>query len=145
MSAGPAPANPGAPRKNSRALNPSMFAKYPGRFATGAALGATAFFYFNYAATPRDNPAMSLATPGVKNIEKAYTNGGATPTHTKAYGGTHQGDKSSVHIREGGATGTSTKESPFEKEGMGDEQRPWPATKGGEIFDQTMLGSHKGK
>ncbi|KAK5943316.1 hypothetical protein PMZ80_004323 [Knufia obscura] len=145
MSAGPAPANPGAPRKSNKAPNPSMFAKYPGRFATGAALGVTAFLYMNYAATPRDNPAMSFKTPGVSNIEKAYTNGGATPTHTKAYGGTTQGDKSSVYIREGGGTGESKKQSPFEKEGMGDEQRPWPASKPGEIFDQTMTGSHKGK
>lgn len=121
-----------------------MFAKYPGRFATAAALGIGAYLYLNYAATPRDNPAISLKTPGVGNIEKAYTNAGATPTHTKAYGGTHQGDKSSVYIREGGGTGETTKVSPFEKEGMGDEQRPRPATKGGEIFDQTMLGSHKG-
>lgn len=145
MSAGPAPPNPGTPKRNPNAPNPSMFAKYPGRFATGAALGVTAFLYFNYAATPRDSPAMSMKTPGVGNIEKAYTNAGATPTHTKAYGGTQQGDNSSVHIRDGGGTGESTKQSPFEKEGMGDEQRPAPATKGGEIFDQTMLGSHKGK
>lgn len=122
-----------------------MFAKYPGRFATGAALGVTAYLYLNYAATPRDNPSMSMKTTGVSNVEKAYTNAGATPTHTKAYGGTHQGDKNSVYIREGGGTGETKKLSPFDKEGMGDEQRPRPASKGGEIFDQTMLGSHKGE
>jgi len=122
-----------------------MFAKYPGRFATSAALGITAYLYFNYAATPRDSPAITLKTPGVSNIEKAYTNAGATPTHTKAYGGTTQGDKKSVYLREGGGTGESKKVSPFEKEGMGDEQRPQPATKAGEIFDQTMVGSHKGR
>jgi len=87
---------------------------------------------------------MSMRTTGVQNIEKAYTNAGATPTHTKAYGGTQQGDKESVHLKEGGGTGASTKVSPFEKPGMGDEQRPQPASKGGEIFDQTMTGSHKG-
>jgi len=85
-----------------------------------------------------------MKTPGINNIEKAYTNSGATPTHTKAYGGTTQGDKNSVYIREGGGTGADKKNSPFDKPGMGDEQRPSPASKPGEIFDQTMTGSHKG-
>jgi len=142
---GNAPANPGAPKRNPKAPNPSIFAKRGGLIATTAALGITAFLYLNYSPTPRDTPAVSMRTTGVQNIEKAYTNSGATPTHTKAYGGTQQGDKNSVHLKEGGGTGESTKLSPFEKGGMGDEQRPKPASKAGEIFDQTMLGSHKGE
>ena len=37
-------------------------------------------------------PAVNLLrTPGVKNIENAYSNAGATTTHTPAYGGTRMG------------------------------------------------------
>ena len=41
---------------------------------------------------PSVNP---LRTPGVKNIEDAYSNGGATTTHTPAYGGTKLGQNHS--------------------------------------------------
>ena len=90
----------------------------------------------------------------MKNVEGAYTNAGATPTHTKAYGGTHQGKKDGVALREGGAVGGTAGTvdenmdgtSPYDRQGMGDEQRPkGNVTKAGEIWDQSMVGSHKGK
>lgn len=146
MSAGPAPPNPNAPKKVPNPT-PALQRFRPSYIATAVALLGTAAFYFYKPATPRDEPAMTLSTPGIKNIEKAYTNAGATPTHTKAYGGTTQGDNSSVHTREGGATGGDGADgsSPYKKPGVGDDQRPDNQTKGGQIFDQTMYGSHKCK
>lgn len=145
MSAGPAPPNPHAPKKPP---NPAPFLQRvrPSYVVTAIALLGTAYLYFNKPASPRDNPIMNISTPGMKNIEKAYTNAGATPTHTPAYGGTKQGD-GSVHIREGGAnTGTGADgASPFKQDGVGDDQRPATQTKGGQIFDQSMTGSHKGE
>jgi hypothetical protein len=45
-----------------------------------------------------------LRTPAVQNVEGAYQKGGATSTHTKAYGGTPLGVKSDV-TRDGAGTG----------------------------------------
>lgn len=145
---GPAPPNPNAPRKNPGAIasRPNIFLRYPGRFATGAILLGTAYLYNQYAATPRESSAISLRTTGVQNIEKAYTNAGATPTHTKAYGGTTQGDSTGAAVREGGGTGVvKDGGSPFHRDGTGDDQRPKAATKAGEIFDQSFAGSPKGE
>lgn len=144
---GPAPSNPGAPKVNSKAPNVSAFAKHPGRFVAGGILAAVTIGYFMYPPAPSDEPVVNFRTTGVQNIEKAYTNAGATPTHTKAYGGTKQGDKESTAMREGdGQSGSGHKElNPFTKEGMGDDQKPWITSKAGEAFDQTNLGSKKGE
>lgn len=146
MSAGPTPPNPSAPKQNPHRPSTSILARYPGRLATAAVLGLGAYLYISRSPAPRDEPLVNLRSPGVQNIEKAYTNAGATPTHTKAYGGTTQGDKSSVYLREQGGTGApANKGSPFDREGMGDEQRPKSSsTKAGEIFDHTNTGSTKG-
>lgn len=146
MSAGPAPPNPNTPKK-SPYTKPVLQRFRPSYIATAVALLGTAYFYYSKPATPRDEPAIKLTTPGITNIEKAYTNAGATPTHTKAYGGTTQGDKESVYTREGGAAGGTGADgsSPFSKPGRGDDQRPANQTKGGQIFDQTVAGSYKGK
>lgn len=146
MSAGPAPPNPGTPRKGAQAPQPSFLARRPGIIATGLALTVTAYLYLSRPPSPRDGPAISLRTTGVQNIEKAYTNAGATPTHTKAYGGTGVGDKDAVDLKEGGATGGPKHSvSPFDRDHIGDDQKSQTPTKAGEIFDQTMLGSPKGK
>lgn len=142
---GPAPSNPGTPKVNSKAPNPSMAARRPGLIAAGVALGAGAIAYFMFPATPRSEPAASFRTTGVQNIEKAYTNAGATSTHTKAYGGTKMGDKENEGLKEGGASGHKEFDPMKQKEGLGDDQRPWIPSKAGEIFDKTMTGSSKGK
>lgn len=123
----------------------SFLAKYPGRWATGAvAVGAT-YLYIARPPAPRDGPAVTMSTTGVQNIEKAYTNSGATPTHTKAYGGTPLGDKEDVALKEGGGTGAPSKTSPYENEGVGADQRPTGSTtKVEESFNKTNLGSAKG-
>jgi len=143
--AGPAPPNPGQPRHNPHRPQTSMFAKYPGRWAAGLALGVTAYLYINKPATPSDEPVMTMRTPGVQNIERAYSNAGATPTHTKAYGGTQQGKRDEVALREGGGTGGSKLGSPYDRPGIGDEQRPSDRTKPEELFNATNYGSRGGK
>lgn len=144
MSAGNAPPNPGSPKTNPHRPNPSMFARYPGRFATGAVLAVAAYFYIARPPAPSDEPLVTLRTPGVQNIEGAYSNAGATPTHTKAYGGTEQGKKDAVALREQGGTGGARLGSPMDKEGMGYDQRAQTQTKVEEAFQATNLGSKKG-
>ncbi|KIW12359.1 hypothetical protein PV08_09636 [Exophiala spinifera] len=80
-------------------------------------------------------------TPGVRNIERAYQNGGATSTHTKAYGGTIQG-RADETMRDN--AGTSVPEG-FAKEGIGHDQRPEPLTKFGEKWNEFHYGHPKGK
>jgi len=142
---GPAPPNPGAPKHNPHRPKASIFAKYPGRWATGVALAGAAYLYIANSPTPTTEPIVNFRTPGVQNIERAYSNGGATPTHTKAYGGTKQGNRDEVALREGGGTGASKSGSPIAKPGMGDDQRPSDKTKTEEALNATMYGSGKGK
>lgn len=67
----------------------------PALLAGGTA--ATIFWaYFSARPAPAPNP---FRTPGVKNIEASYRGAGATGTHTPAYGGTKQGDRSSDTFR----------------------------------------------
>ena len=90
--------------------------------------------------TPDINP---LRTPGVQNIEGAYQKGGATATHTKAYGGTKLGQKDDI-MKDGGGT---ARPKGFEADGMGDEQRAHGTMKGkvGEKFDEMKYGSKNDK
>jgi len=145
MSAGPSPPNPGQPRNNPNIPKPSALRRLGPALAAGALAAGLAYTFFSTRApappgTPPPNP---LRTPGVKNVEQAYQNAGATATHTKAYGGSVQGQKDSPVLREGGGTG---KEKGFDShEGIGDSQRPWPKTKAGEAFDTMNYGQEKGK
>lgn len=82
-----------------------------------------------------------LRTPGVQNIEKAYSNGGGTATHQPAYGGTKLGDNSQ-HLREGGASG---RKEGFKDDGIGEEQRPVQPNATGKMFNDMKYGSEKGK
>ena len=146
MSAGFAPPNPGTPRKGNQPPKAPFLHRRGGLAVAGIALSITGYLYFSRPASPRDGPALSLSTPGVKNIEKAYSNAGATPTHTPAYGGTKMGDRDSVALKEGGATGgPKNSMNPMKQDSVGDDQRPGKPTKAGEVWDQTMLGSHKGE
>lgn len=113
MSAGPSPPNPGTPKTNPHAPNPSIFARHPGRFVAGGLAIIGTYFYLSRPPAPRDDFPISTRTPGVKNIERAYTNAGATGTHTKAYGGTPLGEKDQVDLKEGGGTGMPNKEKPI--------------------------------
>ncbi|KPI45765.1 uncharacterized protein AB675_472 [Cyphellophora attinorum] len=90
--------------------------------------------------TPSANP---LKTPGVANIEGAYQKGGATSTHTKAYGGTTLGQKDDV-MKENSAT---ARPKGMDFEGAGDEQRRHGSEKGkpGEAFTGMNYGTSKGK
>ena len=83
-----------------------------------------------------------MKTIGVQNIEKAYGRGGATSTHTKAYGGTIQGETSDGPMREGGSTGSL---NAYDQEGIGEDQRPGAQLKVEEAWNKTMLGNEKGK
>lgn len=155
--AGPAPPNPGAPKARPNVQRPNAFLRRPGLIVTTLALGTAAYLYMNKPPTPHDEPFVTARTTGVKNIEKAYTNAGATPTHTKAYGGTTQGDKDSVHIRDpgtdtsgsavlsGGSGQGRDGSSPHKKEGYGDDQRSGTRPKAEQILNQTMYDTPKGK
>lgn len=142
---GPAPPNPGAPKINPNVTKSSILGRRAGLIVASTALAGVGYLYLRVPPSPRDQPVGSFRTPGVKNIEKAYTNAGATSTHTKAYGGTRQGDPDGI-LREGGGSGHPNKANPFEQEGLGDDQRPaGRGTKLGEVFDKTNMGSSKGR
>jgi len=91
---------------------------------------------------PAGTPSDTFKTPGVKNIERAYTNGGATPTHTKAYGGTIQGKGIDGPPRE--ISGTN-QPAGFNRPGFGSDQRPTQPTKGEELFNEIQYSSAKGE
>lgn len=126
-------------------MSSSLLGRHGGKFATGGALAVASYLYLSRPTAPGGEPVAAFRTSGVQNIEEAYSKGGATPTHTKAYGGTEQGNKNSIHLREGGGTGVPSKESPFQREGTGDDQKPGPTTAVGEAFDRTQYGSKSGK
>lgn len=124
----------------------SFLAQYPGRWAVGLLTLGGGYLYLSRPASPRadhESP-IGFKTAGVAGIENAYSNAGATPTHTPAYGGTKMGDKDSVGLKDSSGTGSPNKKSPMEKEGMGSDQRPSRSTKIEEAFNQTNTGSTKG-
>lgn len=101
------------------------------------ALAGVSAYSANRPAKPTGTPAPNpLKTPGVQNIEGAYQKGGATSTHTKAYGGTTLGSKDDVMKDNGG----TARPRGFDDHpgGTGDEQRPDAQRKGkiGEAFDE---------
>lgn len=136
---GPAPPNPGQ-RKSPAAAAASS------KFGRRALIGGLAFA-FVYAVLPARSPRPpgtppdTFKTPGVRNVENAYANGGGTTTHTKGYGGTIQGTKGSKPRENAG----TDKPKGFEHDGIGEEQRPTQPTKVGEAFNEFKYGSPKGK
>ncbi len=86
-----------------------------------------------------------LRTVGVQNIEGAYQSGGATSTHTKAYGGTPQGQKEDVGRMGDGQFGTNKEKGLDSQEGLGDDQRPGSTNKVGEKFKDMKYGVGKDK
>jgi hypothetical protein len=111
--------------------------------AAGAAtLGAILYLWPSSAPAVPGAPPAGLKTTGMQNVEKAYQRGGATSTHTKAYGGTVQGKAGEGSMREGGATGNS---DAYRQEGIGDDQRASPAGKLEKAWGNSMLGSDKGR
>jgi len=136
---GNAPPNPGY-RKNPAAAAASS------RFGRRALIGglAFAFVYAVFPARsprPAGTPSDAFKTPGVRNVENAYANGGGTTTHAKGYGGTVQGTKGKV-LRENSGT---DKPKGFDHDGIGEEQRPVQPTKVGEAFNEFKYGSARGK
>ncbi|KAK5076283.1 hypothetical protein LTR64_006239 [Lithohypha guttulata] len=157
MSAGPAPPNPNAPKKNPRVKQPNAFLRRPGLIVSGVAVFGALALYLNKPPSPRSEPFVSARTQGVQNIEKAYTNAGATGTHTKAYGGTTQGDKESVFLRDppkdskgsavvsGGSGMNKNETAPYSRPGYGDDQRSGSKPKAEEIINSDAYGSKGGK
>ncbi|RVX72328.1 hypothetical protein B0A52_04533 [Exophiala mesophila] len=141
MSAGPAPPNPGTPRKAPGAS--SGGSHFGRRFALGGIAAAIVYALLPARAPqPLGTPSTTFKTPGVRNVENAYANGGATTTHTKGYGGSIQGQKGAAGLREKSGT---DKPAGFAHEGMGEEQRPVQPTKVGEAWNEFKYGSAKGK
>lgn len=155
MSASNAPANPGTPKapKSSPATDlprkpGSSSARFVGPVAVGALALGVVYTYYTYRApkVPGSVSANPLRTPGVRNIENAYANGGATRTHTPAYGGTTQGSKGTrdqgAALREGGASGSQLPKN-FDTEGVGEDQRS--SEKGLKIWNDYKYGNDKSK
>ncbi|KAJ9606178.1 hypothetical protein H2200_009139 [Cladophialophora chaetospira] len=110
--------------------------------AAGAAtFGALLYFWPKASPGIPGAPAEGFKSTGIQNVEKAYQRGGATSTHTKGYGGTPQGATNDA-MREGGSSGNP---NAYDKEGLGEDQRPSSKTKVEETFNKTMLGNEKGK
>jgi hypothetical protein len=85
----------------------NFLGRHSSKLALGAlGLGGLYMYQASRPPKPAGAPADTnlLRTPAVKNIEGAYQNGGATSTHTKAYGGTPLGVKSDV-MRDDAGTG----------------------------------------
>lgn len=123
MSASNSPRNPGqTPRPPKNPAAPTTLRRVtPALLAGGATLAAVYAYYSNRpAAAP--NP---MRTPGVKNIEASFRGGGATGTHTPAYGGTVQGQRDSETFR-GDAQGTTRKEGAEQVQSAG--KRDFDAT-----------------
>jgi len=129
--------------KNPHRPSPSMMGKHGSKVVTAAVFGVAAYMFYGFRApAPGGTPTMNpLRTPGVKNIENAYKSGGATSTHTKAYGGTRQGERDEV-MKEGGATNNP---QGLDQDKLGDEQRPEQAMKPGQMFKDMNYGSKAGK
>lgn len=141
MSAGPAPPNPGAPKKP--VGSPSAASGFGRRFALGGIAVAVVYALLPARSPkPLGSPVDAIKPPGVKNIERAYTNGGATPTHTPAYGGTVQGKGLDGQTRE--ISGTN-RPAGFNHPGFGSEQHKEQPTKAEEVFNEIQYGSSTGK
>ena len=131
-------------------VNPNNLGRYGPRILLGGIALGLGYTYFATGApkpqgTPMPNP---LRTPGVKNIEGAYQSGGATSTHTKAYGGTPQGQKGDQGDvkREGDIGYGTSKEKGFEsQEGMASDQRPGSENIVSEKFKDMKYGVGKDK
>ncbi|KIX97876.1 uncharacterized protein Z520_06654 [Fonsecaea multimorphosa CBS 102226] len=108
----------------------------------GVVVGAALYFWPQASPGVPGAPVTTFKTTSVQNVEKAYANGGATSTHTKAYGGTVQGQKQDGPMREGSATNNP---KGYQQEGIGHDQRPTDLTKPEKWWNKTMLGSEKGK
>ena len=110
----------------------------------GLLIGCTYAYYATRAPQPKGTPNSPnpFKTPGVKNVENAYANGGATTTHTPAYGGSTMGSKGADGLRAGGASGL--KEG-MNSEHIGEEQRPVQPGPIGEKFHEMKYGSSTGK
>ncbi|EXJ53781.1 uncharacterized protein A1O5_13030 [Cladophialophora psammophila CBS 110553] len=108
----------------------------------GLVVGAALYFWPSASPGVPGAPITTAKTTSVQNIEKAYARSGATSTHTKAYGGTIQGQKEDAPMREGSAT---NKPTGCQQDGMGDDQRPNNPTKPEKWWNKTMYGSEKGK
>jgi hypothetical protein len=152
--------------------NPSFISRHGSKLAVGG-LGVGGYFLYTSMQPPKPkghyevNP---LRTPGVKNVEGAYQRGGATSTHTKAYGGklahfmssgiyhhvlrpsgcsdrnigTQLGKKDDVPVEN---LGTGRPRGFTDARGMGDEQRPDGSrkTKIEETFDDMKYGNKSDK
>ncbi|EXJ65486.1 hypothetical protein A1O7_01827 [Cladophialophora yegresii CBS 114405] len=116
------------------------------RYITVGAVTLGALLYIWPKASPgvpgAPTAGMGLKTTGMENVEKAYGRGGATSTHTKAYGGTVQGQTNDGPTREGASSGNP---NAYEQEGLGDDQRAYQPTKPERAWNKTMYGSEKGK
>jgi hypothetical protein len=76
----------------------SFLSRHASKLAVGA-VGVGGYLLYTSVQPPKpaghfeSNP---LRTPGVQNIESAYQRGGATSTHTKAYGGKQRQGRSNL-------------------------------------------------
>jgi hypothetical protein len=79
-------------------------------------------FYATHAPGPKDSSSTTnlLRTPGVRNVEQAYANGGGTTTYQPAYGGSTKGNRGANGLRQGAATGLNDS---MNSEHIGEEQR----------------------
>lgn len=128
-------------------VNPNNLGRYGPRILLGGlALGITYTWFVTRAPKPEGTPMPNpLRTVGVQNIEGAYQSGGATSTHTKAYGGTPQGQKEDVGRMGDGQFGTNKEKGLDSQEGLGDDQRPGSTNKVGEKFKDMKYGVGKDK
>lgn len=147
MSASPSP-NSGYPTKNPNVPKASTLSRHGGKIlGTGLAVGLTYAYFVMKPPRPDGSEASvnPFRTQGVENIEKAYQRGGATSTHTKAYGGTTQGQTDDVLRQWKGAQSGTGKEKGFSEEHMGDEQRGKAKNIVGDKFQEMKYGDSKGK
>lgn len=133
----------GLPNSPPQAKAPTNLARYGPRLLLGSiAIGVTYAYLVTRPPKPQGTPSMNpMRTPGVQNIEGAYQSGGATATHTKAYGGTVQGQKDDLRRA---ATGTGKQDGVGEAH-IGDDQRPGITNKVGEKFKDMKYGAAKDK
>ncbi|OAL34444.1 hypothetical protein AYO20_06287 [Fonsecaea nubica] len=108
----------------------------------GVVVGAVLYFWPQTSPAVPGAPVTTFKTTSVQNIEKAYANGGATSTHTKAYGGTVQGQKQDAPMREGSATSNP---KGYQQEGIGGDQRPNDPMMPEKLWNKTMHGTEKGR
>lgn len=149
MSTGPAPPNPGSPKTPLHRPRP-LLPRVAGPLLLGSLGLGVLYTYFatRPPAPPGTAPADPLRTPGVRNIENAYTNGGATRSHTPAYGGTVQGTTGrridDAELRDGAGSGEQLKLG-FRTEGVGEDQRPSQSGWLGRTWHRMIYRSDKGK